>query len=59
MKEIKPWHILIFLFSVFAALGGIAYVFPENGFEIAGQKISFPTLASYFNTKKAEIYQFG
>lgn len=54
MKDIKPYHILLFLICVFAALGGIAFVFPESGFEIAGQKISFPTLASYFNTKKTE-----
>ena len=54
MREIKPWHILLFLLSVFAALAGIAYIFPESGVEIAGQKISFPTLASYFNQKKPE-----
>lgn len=54
MKEIKPWHILIFLLSVISALGGIAYIFPEQGFEIAGQKVSFPNLASYFEIKKQE-----
>jgi lysophospholipase L1-like esterase len=54
MKELKPFHILLFLLSVITALGGIAFVFPENGIEIAGQKISFPTLASYFDTKKPE-----
>jgi lysophospholipase L1-like esterase len=50
----KPLHILLFLLSVLLALGGIAFVFPEEGFELAGQKIAFPTLASYFNAKKAE-----
>lgn len=50
----RPLHILLFLLSVFVALGAIAFVFPEKGFEIAGQKIAFPTLASYFNTKKPE-----
>lgn len=54
MKEIKPWHILLFLLGVFAALAGLAYVFPEQGLEIAGQKISFPTLTSYFDQKKPE-----
>jgi len=54
MKEIKPFHILLFILSVVTALAGIAYVFPENGFEVAGQKINFPTLTSYFNTKKPE-----
>ncbi len=54
MREIKPWHILLFLLSTFVALAGIAYVFPEEGIEVGGQKIVFPTLASYFNTKKPE-----
>ena len=54
MKEIKPLHILAFLLSVIIALGGIAYVFPEVGVEVFGQKISFPTLASYFDAKKQE-----
>lgn len=48
----KPVHILLFLLSVFVGLGVIAFVFPEEGVEVAGQKISFPSLASYFNTKK-------
>lgn len=51
---IKPWHILLFLLCVLGALAGIAYVFPEEGLELAGQKISFPTLASYFDNKKPE-----
>lgn len=54
MKEIKPFHILLFLLSVITALGGIALIFPEGGFEVGGQKISFPTLASYFNPVKNE-----
>ena len=54
MKDIKPFHILIFLLSVITALGGIAYVFPENGIDLFGQKISFPTLTSYVNSKKVE-----
>jgi lysophospholipase L1-like esterase len=54
MSDIKPWHILLFLLGLFAALAGIAYVFPEEGFEVAGQKIMFPSLASYFETRKAE-----
>ncbi len=54
MKAFKPLYILLFLLCIFVSLAGIAYVFPEEGFEIAGQKISFPTLASYFNTKKPE-----
>ncbi len=52
MKDIKPFHILLFLLSVITALGGIAFVFPENGIDLFGQKISFPTLTSYFNVKK-------
>lgn len=50
----KPFHILLFLLCVFVALGGIAFIFPETGIEVAGQKINFPTLAAYFNTKKPE-----
>lgn len=50
----KPWHILLFLLCVLGALAGVAYVFPEGGLEIGGQKISFPTLASYFDNKKPE-----
>jgi len=52
MKEIKPFHILLFLLSVITALGGISYVVPEGGFEFGGQKFSFPTLTSYFDAKK-------
>ena len=54
MKDIWPWQILVFLLSVLLALGTIAYFFPPEGLEIAGQKISFPTLASYFDQKKTE-----
>jgi lysophospholipase L1-like esterase len=54
MKDVKPFHILLFLVSVITVLGGIAFVFPENGIEVGGQKISFPTLASYFNPIKTE-----
>ncbi len=54
MKEIKPFHILVFLLSVITALGGIAFVFPEKGIDVLGKKISFPTLTSYFNSTKPE-----
>lgn len=53
MKEFKPFHILLFLLSVFGALSLLAFAMPEEGFSVAGNKISFPTLASYFN-KQAE-----
>src|SRR4051812_1864582 len=54
MKEIKPFHILVFLLSVITLLGGIAFVFPENGIDLFGKKFSFPALASYFNSTKPE-----
>jgi lysophospholipase L1-like esterase len=54
MRDIKPFHILLFLLSVLIALGGIAYAFPEKGLEAFGKKITFPALTSYFNTKKPE-----
>lgn len=54
MKDIKPFYILLFLLSVITVLGGISFVFPEEGFDVGGQKISFPTLSSYFNATKPE-----
>jgi lysophospholipase L1-like esterase len=54
MGQIKPFHILLFLLSVFASLGGIAYIFPEGGLYIPETKLSFPTLSSYFNAVKPQ-----
>ena len=54
MSEMKPGHILLFLLGIFAGLAGVAYVFPEEGFEIGAMQFKFPSLASYFGTTKAE-----
>lgn len=54
MSEMKPLHILLFLLGIFAALAGVAFIFPEEGFVIAGQQIRFPTLASYLESSKPE-----
>lgn len=54
MTDIRPWHILVFLLAIFLALAGIAYFFPEQGLEVAGQKLQFPSLTAYFDNKQAE-----
>lgn len=54
MREMKPGHILLFLLGIFAGLAGVAYVFPEEGVEIGATQLRFPSLASYFETKKPE-----
>lgn len=54
MKDLRPFHVLLFLLCVITTLGGVAYVFPEGGVDCFGTKLTFPSLASYFNHKKIE-----
>ena len=51
----KPFHTLLFLAIIFALLGLISFIFPENGIYLTNrQRIRFPTFASLFLEKKAE-----
>ncbi|MBO6170405.1 MAG: hypothetical protein J6O51_10630 [Bacteroidales bacterium] len=48
--------VLIFIFSVFALLAGISYLFPEEGVNLLGTTLNFPTIkeisASLFKSEK-------
>lgn len=48
MKQLKPWHISLFIFSVIGVLACIAAAYPEDGITIGETTLRFPTLQSYW-----------
>lgn len=50
-----PKHTLFFLAIVFGLLGGLSFLFPDDGIHVSDRlTLSFPTFGSLFGTKKAE-----
>lgn len=46
----RPIHTLLFLLSTLALLALLSFAFPKDGINVGSASLSFPTLASLFNT---------
>ena len=54
MKEIKPFKVVLYIFSVMVLLGPVAYFAPEDGWKIDAFKFKFLTQNEIYHPKKQE-----
>ena len=50
----KRTQVLLFIFSVIAALAGVCALFPEGERQVAGMSIRFPSLQEMLSGEEAE-----
>lgn len=58
MKQLKPYHITLFISGVFLPLLSLMFIVPESGFKLGNLELKYPTADKFFNharTQKKDI----
>ncbi len=53
-KQLKPYHVLLFLLGVLLILGTVAFFTPQLGYKIGGTTFNFMTKEDFLHPKKQE-----
>lgn len=54
MKELKPYHVLIFVFGTLLLLAPVVFFIPKSGWKIGGVDVHFLTKNDFLNPPKQE-----